>query len=866
VNPPERSIADVFRATAARHADRIAVEDEETRLSYEELRTRVDAIAATLGSRIPRPHQHVALLVDPGADAVASIFGVLSAGHAYVPLDPADPPSRLEFMLRDSAAATIVAGDAYRDLAERLAGDHCQVVSVDEAVLGGGSANHVPPDRDTVGLLMYTSGSTGQPKGVMQTHRNLLHYARNYSGFLGVEPGDRLSMLYSLSFAASSMDIYGALLTGATLCFLNVRRRGVVRLAQWIEEQRITVLHTVPTLYRHMLEQGAGRSGFPSVRAIDLGGEPVLLRDLELGRAHFRPGCLLVNHLAATELSVMAQHVLEAADDRQGTLPVGRAAPGVLFRILGEDGLPAAPDEPGEIVIHSPFLSAGYWQRPELTAAAFADDPERPGWRTYRSGDMGAMTQDGILYALGRKGAVVKIRGHSVHLSEVEAALRQIRGVEDAAVVAVADGRSPGSGSQLVAYVVGQAVDRIMLRRGLAESLPQYARPSEVHLIDALPRTASGKLDRRALASADRPVPVAFIDPPADAAERDVAALFARLLNLSEVGRDQDFFELGGDSLRFAKLQVELEYRLGHQLTPEDMLRDSTVAGVALLLHRPAVKADGHRPASVLVPMRASGSRTPVFFVHGGGGQAETSRFFLDALGEDRPVYGFQAKGRGAAGPPHRNLVEMAADYVAAMRRVQPDGPYYIGSACAGAFIVHEMACQLQTAGQSLAPLLLIDPPWPVRRRGPVRFLVKLSALWVATLMERFGETRSVLAWVRRRRRKAAVPGEAWPQEHMHMWIAFRIAVYRHRLGVYDGPVHVIANRRRIAGFRAGAWKEHLTGEIELFEVGRGHKEIFDASNEQVAACLRLCVERAQASLAGRLPDTAPDQSRALSV
>jgi amino acid adenylation domain-containing protein len=856
-----RSIADVFAAAAAQHADRVAVEDEGGQVSYAVLRDHVARIAGALRARVSAPNQHIALLVEPGAASSAAMLAVLSAGHACVPLDPADPQARLEFILRDSRAALVLAGAEHVGAAETLAAGTCPLLRIDDA------ASHAPlepgasraVDAERTALLIYTSGSTGQPKGVLQTHRNLLHYVWQYSTFLRLSPDDRLSMLYTLSFSASSMDIYGALLNGATLCFLNVRQRGAARLAGWIDEQRITVLHTVPTLFRHLLEHGDATATFASLRAIDLGGEPVGARDVALARARFRPDCMLVNHLAATELSVIAQQELSRAGNRPGAMPAGRPAPGVIVRVLDETGALVAPGEAGEIAIHSPFLSPGYWQQPELTASVFSDDPDRPGWRIYRSGDMGSMTADGVLSALGRKDAVVKVRGHSVHMAEVEAALRQVSGIEEVAVVAApAVGGPPAQDPRLVAYVASPSIDVAALRRSALQVLPRYACPAEFHVLESLPRTASGKIDRRTLTLMERQTAApsgSIADSPTDPLEQTVAGFVARVLNLPVVGRSDDFFELGGDSLQLVELQVALEGCSGRELSPQDLLRHSTVAEMAALLRRRM--AASNAPGALLVPVRESGSLTPLFLVHGGSGRAVVTPRFLEAFGADQPIYAFSARGLDGCDAPHRRITDMAADYIALMRRVQPEGPYYLGSACAGALVAHEMACQLRDAGQEIAPLLLIDPPRPPRHQGLPRFLVKLSSLWVASTMARISWTRSILRGFRRmlvpQTEGAPSPASSpWPDSHIRVWIRFRMAAYGHRLRVYGGPAHVIGSRARVAHFRAGAWSAHLTGDVQLHEVAVAHHDVFDPENAEAVEQLSGAARAAQASLAER--------------
>ncbi|HEY8536257.1 MAG TPA: amino acid adenylation domain-containing protein, partial [Vicinamibacterales bacterium] len=756
-----RSLVDAFAAAAAAHAGRTAIEDGDRSVSYRQLEERAGRMAARFVRAGLVPGDRVALLLEPGIDAVAAMFGALRIGAAYVPLDPADPPARLEALLRDAGPRALATAPDRVPEARALVGDDVAVLAADddEPIEAPGPAPALAPD--TIAFVMYTSGSTGEPKGVLQTHGNLLHYIEQYASTLRIAPSDRHSMLYSLSFSASSMDVYGALLNGATLCFLNVRRLGVAPLAGWIDEKRITILHTVPSLFRHLAGLADGVPGrFASVRAIDLGGEMVTPSDVDLWRAHFRPDSLLVNHLAATEISVIAQYVVPRDGGCDGVVPAGRPAKDVVITILREDGSRAAPGEVGEIVVSSPYVSPGYWRRDALTSAAFSDDPERPGWRRYRSGDRGMLTADGLLVAMGRGDAVVKVRGHSVHLAEVEAALRRDAAVRDAVVIAGrhADERR---GTRLIAYVVPDTIDGVALRRRLARRLPRHAIPSAIHPISALPRTPTGKIDRRALESgaydrAARPVGRSAL---ADPLEQEVASIFVRLLEIADVDRGDDFFELGGDSLLLLALQEELQRAFGCEIQAEDLLLDASVGAVAALVRRAKERAAAGEVvpaaepgAARLIALRTSGSGRPLFLVHGGTGVAGASPALLDALGREQPLYGFQARGYDGGAPPHDSVADMAAEYLELLRRVQPRGPYFLGAVCAGAVVALEMAQRLREAGERVAPLLLIDPPAPHCGRPALPSLINRVGLAIGARLLGGRVTERVAVRLLRRR------------------------------------------------------------------------------------------------------------------
>jgi amino acid adenylation domain-containing protein len=353
---------------------------------------------------------------------------------------------------------------------------------------------------ETTAYILYTSGSTGQPKGVVQNHGNLLHHIRTYTNSLHISQDDRLTLLSSYSFDAAVMDIFGALLNGATVCLFNVREEGLDRLAAWLVRQEITIYHSTPTVYRCLVSSLTGQEQFPRIRMVVLGGEDVCRRDVDLYRRYFSDHCLLVNGLGPTESTLALQHVMNAQSVIVGNrVPVGFPVEDTEVSLLNGAGEEVAVYAIGEIQICSAHLATGYWQQPELTDAAFrpaAGDGKR---RTYRTGDLGRRLPDGSIEFVGRKDGQVKIRGHRVELEEIETQILEHDGVK-AAVVAVSE-ESAGE-RRLLAYVVpgeGHTLSASALHRALSERLPAYMLPSAFVWLASMPMLPNGKVDRRAL-------------------------------------------------------------------------------------------------------------------------------------------------------------------------------------------------------------------------------------------------------------------------------------------------------------------------------------------------------------------------------
>jgi hypothetical protein len=509
-------------------------------------------------------------------------------------------------------------------------------------------------------------------------------------------------------------------------------------------------------------------------------------------------------------------------------------------RICRPDGTEADVDETGEIVISSPYHSPGYWRRPELTAAAFSDDPDRPGCRLYRARDLGRIDRQQNLVFVGRTGARVKIRGQLVELAEVEAALRQSPGIVDATVIAPTSAEQPEA-EKLIAHVVaaGAGQDAKSLRRELATRLPAYMVPAEYVFHESLPRTASGKVDPGALAqSAATGAAGDGFQPPRGACEQQVAAAFQEVLEYSPVGRADDFFLLGGDSLSITELQVRLVNLFGRNVP--DVFEETTVAGIAAAIQRrSAAPAEARRLMPVLLPRRAAGTPPILFLVHGRRGQAQVGRRFLDLLGDDQPLYVFQARGVDGLQRPHETIEAMAGDYIAAMRTVQEGGPYFLAGLCSGGFVALAMAQRLREHGEQVGPLILIDPPVPPYTPAVAAESLRALGPGLRALQQR-GEIEIDFTDPDRRRGARDVA------------VSFENALLKHRLKAYDGPVFLLASKEKLTetGWgRPEKLQEVFSGDVQCFEVGARHTEILDAKNEDFARHLACCVQAARAAI-----------------
>lgn len=586
----EQAITERFAQQVWLNPERIAVCSRSTEWNYRELDERASVIARAIcevvltagGSRI-------ALLCDHDAPMIAAILGSLKSGHAYVPLDAIHPRERLAAILDDAQVAALITDKHNLALAIEIAAGLPLIMCDDTS--GGGESALPSVGPDSIAYLLYTSGSTGKPKGVVQNHRNVLHHICAYTNNLHINAADRIALLASYSFDAAVMDIYGALLNGARLCLFDMRNEGLASLPNWLNDNRISIYHSTPTVYRQVMQFMDGNEQLTGLRLIVLGGEVVHPADLDLYRQHCSPECLFVNGLGPTESTVTLQYFLNhqscIASVVCDSVPVGHPVENTNVLLLNESGEPVDLYGIGEIVIRSRYVALGYWRRPELTRARFRPDPTDRDGRMYYTGDLGRLLPDGSIEFMGRKDQQLKIRGHRVECGEIESVLRQHAAVAE--VLVVAQDR-PSNDMALVAYVVfrrNQGVPVNDLKSFTRTWLPDYMVPASIVPLANLPLTINGKVDHRALPLADFDI-VSNTESiaPRNPHEATLASLLANLLGRKQVGVLDNFFELGMHSLMAMQFLVRIRSALHVEVSLRTIFEIPTVAGLVQVLEQ----------------------------------------------------------------------------------------------------------------------------------------------------------------------------------------------------------------------------------------------------------------------------------------
>ncbi|WP_437667767.1 amino acid adenylation domain-containing protein [Sorangium sp. So ce1182] len=709
--PRDTCIHALFEAQVERTPDAVALVYEGQKLTYREL----DARANQLGRHLQRlgvgPDVLVGLCVERSLEMVVGLLGILKAGGAYVPLDPTYPAERLSFMLEDTGVPVLITQRRLlATLSEHLAHgplesgprSRARVVCLDaDPDLLAAQGDDPPEALATPGSLayvIYTSGSTGQPKGVLLEHRGACNLAKAHLPLFPVGPGTRVLQFASLSFDGSTWEIVMALSAGATL-YLAPREAILPGrpLLDMLQNERIELVAMPPSVLAALPAEA-----LPDLRTVIVAGEPC---PAELV-ARWAPGRRFINGYGPTETTVCAT----AAVCRDGSQkpPIGRPIANAKIYLLDQHQQPVPVGVPGEIYIGGAGLARGYLNRPELTAERFIRDPfgAEPGARLYRSGDLGRWLPDGNVEHLGRIDQQVKLRGYRVELGEIESVLLQHPAVREAVVVARED--APGD-KRLVAYLVAREapLPGVSELRSYARSkLPEYMVPAALVELRALPLSPNGKVDHKALPAPDltRTEKASTFVAPRTPAEEALVAIWEDLLQTQPIGIQDDFFTLGGHSLLAVRLMAAIESRFGRRLPLAQLFSARTVAALAVEL-----SIAGGKTESTLVPLVRTGARRPFFCVHPRGGTVLCYEPLARALGPDQPFYGLQAREMEPGDEEQQTIEAMAERYVAAIREVQPDGPYQLGGWSFGGLVAFEMARLLSAQGQEIAALVLLD-------------------------------------------------------------------------------------------------------------------------------------------------------------
>jgi amino acid adenylation domain-containing protein len=709
---PRKNIARLFETRVREFPEAVAIRYADERITYRQLDEQSGSLAVRLRDMNVRKGDIVVVCMERSVRMIVAMLATLKAGGAYLPLSPGEPESRIARMLVSANPRVALTDPDRRALLEK----YLPVVSVAGDTAGDGEAPAAAwpgcpegePGPEDPAYVMFTSGSTGTPKGVCIPHRGIARLVLD-TDYIRICPGDTVGHLSDPAFDFSTFDIWGALLNGATLAVIDKDvALSPPRLKAQIRDSHIDILSMTTPLFHTIVSEDPGT--FCSLRHMLVGGDV-------MDPAHamaFLKSCRttrLTNAYGPTENTTFSTcYDVKEKDCLNDTIPIGHPIANDSIYILDDTKKPVPVGITGEIYVSGDGIAKGYLGSPALTASKFLPDPFTPGRMMYRTGDLGRFLPDGNVLFLGRSDDQVKIRGFRVETGEVTAVLLTHPAVRQAVVTTC---HGPGDVLSLAGYLVrteeGSPVPAEELRQYISGRLPPHMVPSRFTWIDAVPLTSRGKVDYRAL-----PQPLPAESGPSGKMTGDdmtsgMAFVWKKVMDLPDLGLDDDFFRSGGHSLLAIRLIAEIEEAFGVRLPVSVIFTAPTIRQMTAVVRN----MDGERGLHTLITLNKGGDRPPLYCVHGVLGTLFEFSQFAQIAGNDQPVYGFLSPGLDGNEQPLERVEEMALRYIHILRRKQPRGPYHLLAYCAAGAIAYEMACRLEAAGEKAGVLGIIDYPAP---------------------------------------------------------------------------------------------------------------------------------------------------------
>ncbi|MET0990073.1 MAG: alpha/beta fold hydrolase [Glaciihabitans sp.] len=872
---------DVVRA----QPDSPAIASPGSSLTFAETDALTDRIAVDIATRFPGDESPLGVFVDHTALGLLGLLATVKAGRIVVMFDAHVPAERRREISVLAGIGGCLASAENLHAASELAVDASAVMSLDDAYSAArrataasapaqepaatGSSAHGPAAEDFSSeelavlahgrarsgddpvLIVFTSGSSGVPKGVIQTHNALMNDVMTMGTGFRLTPQDRVALVLPFGFAAGSSLFFDSVLNGAGVWAFDPRDGGVRGLISFIENESLTVLACTPHLARSIVASVPPGRILSSVRLISTVGEAIHGRDVDAIRACLPPTVPFINWVGSSEVGVLALHEIPAGVPvPQGTIPAGRVVANKEVRLLRDDSTPAAPGEAGEILTISAYLSGGYWGDATANATRFSDAGD--GRRICRQGDLGRF-DDGDLVLLGRADAAVKVRGYLVEPSEIEAAFLEIDSVTEAVVLTVVDPPAP---TRLIAYVAQETAQRphsvAALRRLLRLQLPEYMVPATIVPLSSLPRNDRGKVDRQQLPPV---APATQSTEPMEPRELVLSDIWAEVLGLEFVGLDDDFMALGGDSLSAEELFAIVRERFGIALASTDLIEAPTLREFARRVELGATALPSHPD---VVTLRSGGIRTPLFCFAGAGALALT---FLPLARHfpDHDMYAFQSHGLEARARPDRSVQATATRYLQLMRIIQPRGPYLLIGHSYGGLVALEIVKQLTRAGEVVEMVTLLDtylplssskafapPAPPVADRIRPSSALEQGKHFVARQLKRvlpYGLPEPD-QWSRHiRARAAGVVRFKGRKQYLAIFDHTSLVSRKYSLAPYDGRVLLVLADGNPDGEEA--WHDLLVGSREIVRVRSEHSALLrEPHATEVATAIQAELDR----------------------
>jgi len=699
------NIIAIFWEIAKKHPDNIAIYDAGKQYSYAEFSEDILTLAARLKKTGINSNTVVAVAIEQTYHYFVSIMAILHHGAAFLTIDTKLPIDRKKYIIENAQAQLILVSERENNFDNDL-----KILDVAKELLDNQDfeIDYLVLEPDNTAYIIYTSGSSGLPKGVKISNSNLSNFVSGAIALYQIEQHDKILQFSTLSFDASIEEIFCSFCSGASLYLRTDEMLDTSELSHFVDIQQITLLDLPTSYWRQLIHTNALKSiNSKSLRLIIIGGEALTPADVDHWKTT-NPSYQLVNTYGPTETTVVAlAQYIDASQAEFKAIPIGRPLYGYKPYIVDKQHNIVPPGVVGELLIAGNSVSPGYVNERNNKAFVWLKNPNNELIRCYCTGDKVYADEHGIVYFIGRTDEQLKIRGYRVEPAEIEAQLNKMEGVETSIVLAQ---KSKNGDLKLIAFykLKSKNGDIQAIKEQLKSHLPAYMIPESFIAISFIPLTANGKIDKRKLlvmSDEQQSLELSAIDKPTTEAEEYLLGLWQKILGISHIGIHDDFFEIGGHSLKAVALMAQIQKEKGLKLPLASLIQHSTIHKFAKLL-----TAESKTNAwNCLVPIRTEGSKTPIFLIHGAGLNILLYKSLSTYLDPDRPIYAFQASGLDGSKPIKNSIPEMAAEYIDEMLRIQPTGSYILLGFSLGGFIAYEMAMQLRILGKSLKFTGLID-------------------------------------------------------------------------------------------------------------------------------------------------------------
>lgn len=862
---PDACVHELFEQQVARNPDAVAVVFKERQLSYRELNERANQVAHYLQKHGVGPESLVGICLERSPEMVIALFGVWKAGGAYIPLDPTYPQERLSLMVIDAGAKVLLTDENCRSLFP-FAYDRAISLDADWPVIAQESTSNLAAGTipSNLAYVMYTSGTTGQPKGAMIYHGALVNYLSWANRVYPVGPGGSVPVHTSIAFDSTVASLYPPLLAGGQIELLPEDMGAKSLLAGLYRGKNRSKVVITPAHLELLSRELSPVEMASMTKILVIAGETLLAERLSQWR-DFAPETRLFNEYGPTETTVgCCAYEVRAGDPHKGPVPIGRPIANTQLYILDPDLQPVSPGVIGELYIGGAGVGRGYLHRPELTRKRFLADPfsGQSGARLYKTGDLARYRNDGTLEFVGRVDDQVKVRGYRIEVGEVEAALAGHAAVQSC-TVSVRE--NTAGNKQLVAYVIARESETLEaeeLRNFLKRKLPKYMVPVRFVFLDSFPLNQNGKIDRTALhARSHKNILInrKYVAPRTET-EKKLAAIWTELLEVDRIGIHDDLLDLGADSLLAVKGILHIRDVFETMLSMQDLCPSATIAGLAKAL---TVREEYRGRLAYAVPFRPEGNELPFFWM----GVGPSAHQLTAHLGSNQPFFGIGIEPQivDQLKASYR-MDELAKHLVLAIREKQPHGPYRLGGFCQDAIIAYEAARQLTMQGQTVGLLALVEPEYP-RRSARARIGVALRRKIIQSSvhldrLNRLGTGRFPFYGHNQRRylkrlltrisgrilrRFQFSIGQAGPPSLKRITFLAATSYKPEPLGCSTVIFRCKDSPYMSAGDPYFGWRELFTGRSETYEVPGDHLGIFHEPNVQVLAKqLRVCLHGAR--------------------